>query len=58
MNRYRCFLQYSTEPAETGVRPFVQLKAKTAELAARAALAVSGALAVVEVVRLEEACRA
>jgi len=54
MNRYRCYLQLSTEPAETGVRPFIQLKAKTAELAARLALAVSGALAVVEVVRVEE----
>lgn len=58
MNRYRCYLQLSTEITESGVRPFVQLKAKTAELAARAALAVSGALAVVEVVRLEEARRA
>lgn len=58
MNRYRCYLQMSTELAETGVRPFLQLKAKTAELAARAALAVSGALAVVEVVRIEEARRA
>ncbi len=58
MNRYRCFLQMSTEPAETGVRPFIQLRAKTAEVAARLALSVSGAIAVVEVVRLEEPCHA
>lgn len=54
MNRYRCFLQYGTQIAETGVQPFLQLRAATAELAARLALAVSGAIAVVEVVRLEE----
>lgn len=52
--RYRCYLQRSTEPADTGVRPFLQLKAASAEAAARAALAVSGAIAVVEVERLEE----
>jgi hypothetical protein len=33
----------------------VQLRARTAELAARLALAVSGAMAVVEVIRLEDA---
>lgn len=54
MNRYRCFLQYTTALAETGVLPFVQLRAKSAEVAARLALAVTGALAVVEVQRLEE----
>ena len=54
-SRYRCFLQHSTQPADTGVLPFVQLRAKSAELAARLALAVSGALAVVEVQRLEDA---
>lgn len=51
---YRCYLQRSTEPADTGVRPFLQLKARSAEAAARLALAVSGALAVVEVERIEE----
>lgn len=55
MNRYRCYLQRSTEIAATGVLPFVQLKAKSAECAARLALAVSGAIAVVEVERIEEA---
>lgn len=53
MNRYRCFLQYTTAIADTGVLPFVQLRAKSAELAARLALAVTGALAVVEVQRIE-----
>lgn len=55
MNRYRCFLQYTGDLAETGVLPFVQLRAQTAELAARLALAATGALAVVEVQRIEEA---
>lgn len=54
LHRYRCYLQRSTEPADTGVRPFLQLKARSAEAAARLALAVSGALAVVEVERIEE----
>lgn len=54
MNRYRCYLQHSTAIAESGVLPFVQLRARTAEIAARLALAVSGAIAVVEVERLEE----
>lgn len=53
--RYRCFLQHSTQINESGVQPFVQLRAKTAELAARLALAVSGAIAVTDVVRLEDA---
>ena len=35
--------------------PVVMARAKTAEAAARLALAVSGALAVTEVVRLEDA---
>ena len=54
MNRYRCYLAHSLGIAESGVYPFVQLRAATAQIAARLALAVSGALAVVEVVRLEE----
>ena len=57
MRRYRCFLSRDMSPAETGVREFVQLRAKTAEQAARLALAVSGARAVVEVERLEDARR-
>ena len=52
--RYRCFLQYTTGVAESGVHPFIQLRARSAEIAARLALAVSGAMAVVEVERLEE----
>jgi hypothetical protein len=55
LHRYRCYLQHSFAPSDTGVLPFVQLRARTAELAARLALAVSGALAVVEVIRLEDA---
>ena len=54
MNRYRCYLFPGLGLSETGVLPYLQLRAATAELAARLALAVSGALAVVEVVRLEE----
>lgn len=53
--RYRCYLQRTTQLAETGVLDFLQLRAATAERAARLALAVSGALAVTEVVRLEDA---
>ena len=52
--RYRCYLQRSHQLAESGVREFLQLKARSTEAAARAALAVSGAIAVVEVERLEE----
>lgn len=55
MSRYRCFLHRGTQIAETGVREFVQLRARDADTAARLALAVSGADAVVEVVRLEDA---
>ena len=54
MNRYRCFIARSLAPAETGELEFVQLRARTATDAARLALAVSGALSVVEVVRLED----
>lgn len=54
MNRYRCYLQFATELAATGVLPFVQLRARNAEIAARLALAVTGAVAIVEVERLEE----
>lgn len=50
---YRCFLQRSDQPAETGVREFVQLRAPDAEVAARAAIHVTGARAVVEVERWE-----
>jgi len=51
-NRYRCYLNHGQQ-AETGVLPFVQLRAATAATAARLAHAVTGA-AVVEVERLEE----
>jgi hypothetical protein len=54
MHRYRCYLTHTLGIAESGVHPFVQLRAATAELAARLALAVTGAIAVVEVERLEE----
>ena len=47
MSSYRCFLHRDPQIAETGVRD--------ADTAARLALAVSGADAVVEVVRLEDA---
>lgn len=54
MNSYRCFLARTLAIADTGVREFVQLKAPDADRAARLALAVSGAMAIVEVVRIEE----
>lgn len=57
MKRYRCYLQLGTEIAASGVLPFLQLKAESAERAARLALAVSGAIAVVEVERIEEAAQ-
>ena len=50
---YRCFVAYSLQIAENGVRPFVQLRARSACQAARLALAVTGAQAVVDVIRLE-----
>jgi hypothetical protein len=53
-HRYRCYVAHSLQIAESGVRPFVQLRAASASLAARLALAVTGAIAVVEVERLEE----
>lgn len=53
--RYRCYLQRSTQIVESGVLEFLQLRAKTAEAAARLALAVSGAIAVTDVIRLEDA---
>lgn len=52
-HRYRCFLQLSTQPAETGVLPYVQLRAPDAEQAARRAHHVTGA-AIVEVQRMED----
>lgn len=52
---YRCYLQRSNQISESGVREFLQLRAPTAESAARLALAVSGAQTVVEVERIEEA---
>lgn len=55
MSRYRCYLHRGDQIAETGVREFLQLRARDAGTAARLALAVSGAQAVVEVVRLEDA---
>ena len=55
MRRFRCYLHRGSAPADTGVREFIQLRARDATAAARLALAVSGADAVVEVVRLEDA---
>ena len=54
-NRYRCYLNRSYAIAETGEREFVQLRAPSASRAAHLALAVSGALSVTEVERIEEA---
>lgn len=54
MNRYRCFIARSLATAETGEHEFIQLRARSATAAARLALAVTGALAVVEVIRLED----
>lgn len=54
-NRYRCYLNRSHAIAETGEREFVQLRAPSASTAAHLALAVTGATAVVEVERIEEA---
>lgn len=55
LHTYRAYLQRSLMPSATGVLEFIQLKAESATLAARAALAVSGAMAVVEVERIEQA---
>ena len=52
---YRCHLARSHAVAETGERPFVQLKAPSAATAAHLALAVTGAVAVIEVERIEVA---
>lgn len=54
-SRYRCYLNRTHAIAETGEREFVQLRAPSAATAARLALAVTGATAVVEVERIEEA---
>lgn len=54
-SRYRCYLNRSHAIAETGEREFIQLKAPSAASAAHFALAVTGATAVVEVERIEEA---
>lgn len=54
-SRYRCYLNRSHAIAETGEREFVQLRAPSAATAAHLALAVTGALAVTEVERVEEA---
>lgn len=54
MRRYRCFLARSLAIADTGAHEFVQLHAADAEQAARLAIAVTGALAVVDVIRLED----
>lgn len=50
---YRCFLVRSTAIVESGQLEYVQLRAQTAYEAARLALAVTGALAVAEVQRIE-----
>ncbi|MFM1991314.1 MAG: hypothetical protein RJA99_4271 [Pseudomonadota bacterium] len=52
---YRCHLARTHAVAETGERPFVQLRAPSAVIAAHLALAVTGAVAVVEVERIEVA---
>ncbi len=54
MSRYRCYLHRGDQIADTGVHEFVQLRAHDATSAARLALAVSGAAAVVEVERLDD----
>lgn len=54
LHSYRCYLQRSLMPSTTGVLEFIQVKAASATQAARAALAVSGAMAVVEVERIEQ----
>lgn len=51
---YRCVLAFNLQIADTGVRPFVQLRAPSACRAARLAQWATGAQAVVEVIRLEE----
>jgi hypothetical protein len=53
--RYRCFIRRNLDIADTGVLPFVQLRARDAERAAQLAQAVTGCLSVVEVLRLEQA---
>lgn len=57
MSRYRCFITRSLALTDNGELEFVQLRARSATDAARLALAVTGAMSVVEVVRLED-CRA
>jgi hypothetical protein len=52
--RYRCFITRSYAMSETGVLEFIQLKASDAQEAARAAIWVTGALACIEVQRLED----
>jgi hypothetical protein len=54
-SRYRCYLSRSHAIAETGEREYVQLKAPSATAAAHLAAAVTGAISVVEVERLEDA---
>jgi hypothetical protein len=54
-SRYRCHLIRTYAIAETGEREVVQLRAPSAALAARLALHVTGAAAVVEVERIEDA---
>lgn len=54
MRSYRCFLTRSFEIADTGVREWIQLRARDAVDAACLALAVSGANSVVDVIRIEE----
>ena len=54
-SRYRCYLNRTHAIAETGEREFVQLRAPSAATPSHHALAVTGAAAVVEVERIEEA---
>jgi hypothetical protein len=52
--RYRCFFTNSLTVSETGAYPYVQLRAESAAMAERLAQAVTGAIAIVCVQRLEE----
>jgi hypothetical protein len=52
--RYRCYFTNSVTVSETGTYPFVQLRAESASMAERLAYAVTGAVAIVCVQRIEE----
>jgi len=52
--RYRCYFTNDASVSDTGTYPFVQLRAESASMAERLAYAVTGALAIVCVQRIEE----